>query len=404
VCYSSDKSDCAHSKWGSSRRIATSLPRARVRRGVRCLMTMARTLPCRLGLLVLLLTAVPAIARAAVTLVSFEAAPEGGTIRLTWETGSELHMLGFYIQRAPHTSQEDNCHSIPGLVRISDIILAEFDIDGGLYEYVDTSVEEEEVYTYCLEAREIGQAFELHGPISASLSQPMATPTATPPTPTPTRTPSSGGPPGPDPTSTPGQPVIQFWVDQDRISRGACTALHWRTENAQEVRFEGQSVAGDGDRQVCPQQTTVYELRVVTGAGEENREVTVLVQDGTLPTSTATPRPSAPVPTPSPSQPTPVSTPSAPAATPSPRPSSGADPTGAPLFSPTLSPTRALAASPSSPMTASPTPTPAPVATPRLEDGEGSALPCGLLLALVGGGIGLILLGVWGFWRTRESV
>ena len=53
-------------------------------------------------------------------------------------------------------------------------------------------------------------------------------------------------------------------------------------------------------------------------------------------------------------------------------------------------------------MTASPTPTPAPVATPRLEDGEGSALPCGLLLALVGGGIGLILLGVWGFWVGRK--
>jgi hypothetical protein len=265
-------------------------------------------------------------------------------------------------------------------------------------------VEEEEVYTYCLEAREIGQTFgDLHGPISASLSQPTATPTATPPTPTPTRTPSSGGPPGPDPTSMPGQPVIQFWVDRDRISRGACTDLHWRTENAQEVHFQGQSVADDGDRQVCPQQTTAYELRVVTGAGEEIREVTVLVQDGTLPALTATPRPSAPVPTPSPSPPTPVSTSSAPTPTPSLQ-SSGANPTRTSLFPPTPSPTRVLAARPSSPMTASPTPTPAPVATPRLEDGKESALPCGLLLALVGGGIGLILLGVWGFWRTRESV
>jgi polar amino acid transport system substrate-binding protein len=103
-------------------------------------------------------------------------------------------------------------------------------------------------------------------------------------------------PAGPTPTPAPTQtPVtgIQFYTDRDNINSGECTVNHWRTQNVQAVYYyrEGQNwenngVAGVGDRQECPAQTTKYYLRVVKRDNSvETRELTVRVnQTGNPPT------------------------------------------------------------------------------------------------------------------------
>lgn len=181
--------------------------------------------------------------------------------------------------------------------------------------------------------------------------------------------------------------------------------MHWQVENAREIFFQGQRVTGQEDRQACPQQTAIYTLRIVTDAGEETRQVTVHVQNGSSsppPTSTPTPRPPASTSIPTLTPPTSAST-STPASPTLPPQIAGATLTPSPTPSPTHShtPIPTPASGSAAPMDASPTPTPDPSPTRRPAASRNSSLPCGLLLALAGGGIGLILLGVWGFWRTR---
>ena len=74
--------------------------------------------------------------------------------------------------------------------------------------------------------------------------------------------------PTPFPTQTPA-PDIQFWADRTTINQGECTTLRWNVTNvravfvyAQGEPWESNGVAGQGERQVCPQTTTVYEMRV----------------------------------------------------------------------------------------------------------------------------------------------
>ncbi len=96
--------------------------------------------------------------------------------------------------------------------------------------------------------------------------------------------------PTPFPTQTPA-PNIQFWADQTTINQGACTTLRWNVSNVQAVYvyaqgqpWEQNGVAGQGERQVCPQATTVYELRAVRPDGSvEIRQVRIDV----IPTSGA---------------------------------------------------------------------------------------------------------------------
>lgn len=95
----------------------------------------------------------------------------------------------------------------------------------------------------------------------------------------------SGPTPTPAPTQTPSA-GIQFYTDRDSVRVGECTTNHWRTENVQEVYYyrDGQNwqnngVAGTGDRQECPSQTTKYFLRVVKRDNSvETRELTVRVE------------------------------------------------------------------------------------------------------------------------------
>jgi hypothetical protein len=338
-------------------------------------------------MLVLLLAVATETALAAVDLIpgSFKATPEGETIRVTWETASEVDALGFYVQRS---LQEGGDYQ-----RISDLIPAEHPIIGGSYAYIDTDVEIGNTYYYLLEALDIYSASEFYGPVPATLSPPTTA------TPTPTATP---GPSNPDPTSTPQGAAIQFWADPDHISSGECAVLRWRVKNAQAVYFQGQSVTGSEDRQTCPQQTAIYALRIVTDEGEETRQVTVYVQSGTSspPTSTPTPRPPSFTSTPPTSAPASGSPMSTPPLLPQ---VSGSNPTRAPSPVHTPLPLHMLSPNPTPTMITSPTPTLTPARTDRPEVNRDPLLSWGLLLALVGAGIGLILLGAWGFWRARKK-
>ena len=100
-------------------------------------------------------------------------------------------------------------------------------------------------------------------------------------------------PPPPTPTATPvpqptPQAQISFWADRTTITQGECTTLRWQVHNVQAVfvypvgaNFRDFPVTGEGSRQVCPQVTTTYEMRVQrTDGGVETRQVTITVLPG----------------------------------------------------------------------------------------------------------------------------
>jgi len=96
--------------------------------------------------------------------------------------------------------------------------------------------------------------------------------------------------PTPWPTQTP-TADIKFWADSTNLNQGQCTNLHWDVQNVKEVylyedgqNWQNHGVGGKGDRQVCPHQTTNYNLRVVKNDNSvETRRVTLYVQGGTAP-------------------------------------------------------------------------------------------------------------------------
>ena len=342
----------------------------------------------RAGLLALLLAVFPLAARAAVTLVSFEAVPDDRAILVTWQTASEVDMVGFYVQRG--LSESGAYHRVSGLIPATGGII------GATYEYPDTDVEAGGMFYYRLETLELTGYSEQFGPISATLPlPPTLTPTSTPvPTPTPA------------PTATPRQANVQFWAAQDHVVDGECTTLYWQVENAQAVYYRGQGVTGHDGRQECPHQTTTYVLRVVTDQGEERREVTVYVEAGTAavtsaPTGTPTPIPTSSALAPSPTLPpptqvassaiSPTATPLSAPATPSPAPA--AAPQAAVLLpTPTLVPLAPSSPVPSSTSLPSPLPS-VPAENPRLS-----------LLLVVCWTVALLALGggvIWWIWSKR---
>ena len=96
--------------------------------------------------------------------------------------------------------------------------------------------------------------------------------------------------PTPWPTQTPSAD-IKFWADSTNLNQGQCTNLHWDVLNVKEVylyedgqNWQNHGVAGQGDRQVCPHQTTNYNLRVVKNDNSvETRRITIYVQGGNGP-------------------------------------------------------------------------------------------------------------------------
>jgi hypothetical protein len=109
----------------------------------------------------------------------------------------------------------------------------------------------------------------VHSPTGTAIQTPTSTaPSA--PTFTATRMPTI--------TPTPIPPVeVSFSVEQDSITSGGCTVLHWDVEHATAVQLDGAGVADHGTRQVCPASTTTYHLHVVAPAGDVDRNVTVTV-------------------------------------------------------------------------------------------------------------------------------
>ncbi len=122
-------------------------------------------------------------------------------------------------------------------------------------------------------------------PTATSTSPRLPIPTSTPTTqlliPTRTRTPSPTRTftytPSPTPVVGPPSPQFQFWADSTSLNAGQCTILHWRTQNVQAVYLDGEGVAGNEDRQVCPATTTTYTLNVVYPGGSQNLQVLIRV-------------------------------------------------------------------------------------------------------------------------------
>jgi hypothetical protein len=107
-------------------------------------------------------------------------------------------------------------------------------------------------------------------PTAADTLTPTATETLTP-TPTVTLTPTAA--------NTPVPPVsLNFNADSYRITRGECTTLRWRAEYAEEVVLDGAAVSLENARDVCPSDTTTYQLTASNAAGEETVQLTVEVQ------------------------------------------------------------------------------------------------------------------------------
>ena len=112
------------------------------------------------------------------------------------------------------------------------------------------------------------------------------------PTATPTTTPKPTNPP--PATATPPKPVINFSATPERLEKpGDCATLRWSVDRASEVFLvlpngNQEGVEGLGERQVCPLQTSEYQLKVNAPGGNETVRVQVAVP---LPTQTPTPAP-----------------------------------------------------------------------------------------------------------------
>jgi heat shock protein HslJ/uncharacterized protein YraI len=118
------------------------------------------------------------------------------------------------------------------------------------------------------------QAFNVEN-VPVMQAPPLSAPTATP-VPIPTLTPV--------PAATP-QPVLQFFASNTVLNQGECTTLSWNVENIQAVwvypvgqPYTQFPVTGQGSQQVCPQQTTTYEMRVLLRDGTvQTQQITIQV-------------------------------------------------------------------------------------------------------------------------------
>ena len=122
-------------------------------------------------------------------------------------------------------------------------------------------------------------------PVPSSTPLPTASATTTPsPTPQATATPSPvpSDTPTPSPSPIPGA-TISFTADQTSIAAGQCARLSWKVNNVIAVYLNGEGVPGeDGGqavvREVCPDETQRYELRVLKLDNQsESQEITIRV-------------------------------------------------------------------------------------------------------------------------------
>jgi len=105
----------------------------------------------------------------AVTLARFEATPQSGAIRVTWETAQELENLGFNLYRGENVAgpwQQLNAALIPSQ--------APGAVFGAVYEWLDTEVQAGLTYYYLLEEVDIHGRSTFHGPVSVVATDPAA--------------------------------------------------------------------------------------------------------------------------------------------------------------------------------------------------------------------------------------
>lgn len=107
-----------------------------------------------------------------------------------------------------------------------------------------------------------------------------------------TATPTPGG--MPEPAGTPWPPAqVEFWADSLHLNKGDCTLLHWKVDYVTSVRLNGEPVAQESARRVCPEQTTTYLLQVEAPAGNAEQSLIVEVVE---PSPTPSPTPTATIP------------------------------------------------------------------------------------------------------------
>lgn len=71
---------------------------------------------------------------------------------------------------------------------------------------------------------------------------------------------------------------VNFNADRYEITQGECTTLRWKVENADTALLDGSAVSLENAREVCPSETTTYQLTVSSAAGERSTQLTVEVQ------------------------------------------------------------------------------------------------------------------------------
>jgi hypothetical protein len=185
---------------------------------------------------------------------------------------------------------------------------------------------------------------------------PTATATPIPPTATPTLPPST--------TPTPLPPEAWFRLDQNPIAAGDCTTVRWDASRAQAVYLDGESVAPNDSRQVCPTAPQTYRLRIVGAETEATYELVLGITGAA--SSSPTPTPTLPPSTVADPSPTADTTDANPSPTLRAEPQDEASPPTSTPTPPTAQVISATSTSPPSPTPsttqAAPSPTPARVA------------------------------------------
>jgi hypothetical protein len=97
----------------------------------------------------------------AITLSSFNAKPGNGSVTLNWITETEIDNAGFNIYRAGADGV---------FVKINDeLIPAQGNAASGAdYQFVDSTVQNRQTYTYKLEDVDLSGAATMHGPVQAT--------------------------------------------------------------------------------------------------------------------------------------------------------------------------------------------------------------------------------------------
>ena len=134
-------------------------------------------------------------------------------------------------------------------------------------------------------------------PTPAAHLMPVVIPTDTPtpaahpvPAVIPTDTPTPTQPPRPD-TS---QVQVVFTADRYRLNQGECTTLRWSVQGGLGVELDGRVVERIGQSEVCPPQTSTYQLSVNKGAALNWNSVHIAVDGAAPPAAPQAPAPAAP--------------------------------------------------------------------------------------------------------------